>query len=320
LSIIFFDASPKIVQFLCVAEAGSKRGLEAGTTYSLGAVSRLTGLSPHVLRAWERRYQAVLPLRTPGGTRRYRESDVTRLRLLAAATAAGHPIGDIATLSEAELRGRTSGPDEEPRPPLRRILEAIERLDADETERLLGLQLAALGARDFVEAVAVPLLHEVGERWGKGKLCVASEHLASASIRNLLGLALRRRSQPSDSRPILFTTLAGERHELGALACAVIAVELGANAIYLGPDLPAGEVVAAAAATGAGVVSVSTSGCAPARQREQAVRKLRRELPSEVALWLGGSGSDGLPLPDHVERVQGIEALEQKLMLHGYRL
>jgi DNA-binding transcriptional MerR regulator/methylmalonyl-CoA mutase cobalamin-binding subunit len=304
--------------FSHVAGAGAERVPESGTTYSLGAVSRLTGLSPHVLRAWERRYQAVSPLRTPGGTRRYRESDVTRLRLLAAATAAGHPIGDIARLSEAELRGRTSSPDEEPRPPLRRILEAIERLDADETERLLSLQLAALGARDFVEAVAQPLLYDVGERWAKNKLSVASEHLASASVRNLLGLGLRRRSQPSDSHPILFTTLAGERHELGALACAVIAVELGANAIYLGPDLPASEVVAAAAETSAGVVAVSTGRCAPARQREQAVRKLRRELPSEVALWLGGSGSDGLLLPAHVERIDGIEELEQKLLLKGH--
>jgi DNA-binding transcriptional MerR regulator/methylmalonyl-CoA mutase cobalamin-binding subunit len=319
LSTYFIDVACGIVQFFRVAEMEPERGSEAGTTYSLGAVSRLTGLSPHVLRAWERRYQAVLPLRTPGGTRRYRESDVTRLRLLAAATAAGHPIGDIARLSEAELRGRASGPDEEPRPPLRRILEAIERLDADETERLLSLQLAALGARGFVEAVARPLLHEVGEQWEKGELCVASEHLASASVRNLLGLALRRRSQASDFRPVLFTTLAGERHELGALACAVIAVELGANAIYLGPDLPAGEVAAAAAATCARVVAVSTGRCAPARQREQAVRTLRRELPSDVAIWLGGSGSDGLPIPEHVERVQGREELEQKLVLRSHR-
>ena len=128
-----------------MAETEEERAPEPGTTYSLGAVARLTGLSPHVLRAWERRYEAVTPLRTPGGTRRYRESDVARLRLLAAATGAGHPIGDIAKLSEAELRRRTVGPEEEPRPPLRLILEAIDQLDADETERLLGVQLAALG-------------------------------------------------------------------------------------------------------------------------------------------------------------------------------
>ena len=225
---------------------------DAGATYSLGAVSRLTGLSPHVLRAWERRYQAVTPLRTPGGTRRYRESDVARLRLLAAATGAGHPIGDVAGLSEAELRRRTAGPGEEPLPQLRLILEAIDRLDANETERLLGVQLAAQGPRRFVAAVVEPLMREVGNRWEDGRLSIASEHLASAAVRNLLGGMLRRMAPSSQSLSILFTTLPGERHELGALSCTVVAVELGANAIYLGPDLPAGEVVAAAGATRAG--------------------------------------------------------------------
>jgi DNA-binding transcriptional MerR regulator len=318
-SIFYIDKLWPVLQDFAVAENGSQRGPEAESTYSLGAVSRLTGLSPHVLRAWERRHQAVSPLRTAGGTRRYRESDVTRLRLLAAATGAGHPIGDIAGLSEAELRRRTAGPEEEPRPPLRRILEAVERLDADETERLLGLQLAALGSRGFVEAVADPLLNEVGDRWEKGKISVAGEHLASASVRNLLGGTLRRRSHASPSAPILFTTLAGERHELGALACAVIAVDLGANAIYLGPDLPTGEVVAAAGATRAGAVAVSTSRCAPARQRERAVRQLHRALPRDVALWIGGGGSEGLALPAPVERIGGIEELEQKILLKEYR-
>jgi len=302
-----------------VPESGSESNPEAGATYSLGAVVRLTGLSPHVLRAWERRYGAVTPLRTPGGTRRYRESDVARLRLLAAATGAGHPIGDVAKLSESELRRRTASPEEEPRPSLRLILEAIDQLDADETERLLGIQLAALGSRWFVAGVVEPLMHEVGDRWAEGRLCVAAEHLASACVRNLLGGTLRRMAQSSQSPPILLTTLAGERHELGVLSCAVIAIELGANAIYLGPDLPAGEVVAAVGATRAGAVAVSTSRCAPVRQRERAVRELRRALPRGVALWLGGSGTEGLTLPARAERIERIEEFEQKVLLQEFR-
>jgi methanogenic corrinoid protein MtbC1 len=244
---------------------------------------------------------------------------VARLRLLAAATGAGHPIGDVAKLPEAELRRRTAGPEEEPRPPLRPILEAIDRLDADETERLLGVQLAALGPRWFVAGVVEPLMQEVGDRWADGRLCVGAEHLASACVRNLLGGAVRRMAQSAQSTPILLTTLPGERHELGILSCAVIAVELGANPIYLGPDLPAGEVVTAAGATRAGAVAVSTSRCAPVRQRERAVRELRRALPRAVALWIGGSGSEGLKLPARTERIERIEEFEQKVLLQEFR-
>jgi methanogenic corrinoid protein MtbC1 len=244
---------------------------------------------------------------------------VARLRLLAAASGAGHPIGDIARLSGTELRRRTAGTETKSRPPLRRILEAIDQLDADETERLLGFQLAALGSRGFVTAVVEPLMSEVGDRWKDDQLCVAGEHLASASVRNLLGGTLRRISQSSQSLPILFTTLPGERHELGALSCAAIAVDIGANAIYLGPDLPTGELVAAAGTTRAGAVAVSTSRCAPVRQRERALRQLRRALPRDVALWLGGGGSEGLPLPARAERIEGIEEFEQKVLLQEFR-
>ena len=90
------------------------------------------------------------------------------------------------------------------------------------------------------------------------------------------------------------------------------------NGIYLGPDLPIGELVAAAGATRAGAVAVSTSGCAPARQRERAVRELRRALPRDVALWIGGSGSEGLALPDRVERIERSEDLEQKVLLQEF--
>jgi DNA-binding transcriptional MerR regulator/methylmalonyl-CoA mutase cobalamin-binding subunit len=282
-------------------------------------VVRLTGLSDHVLRTWERRYEAVRPQRTEGGTRRYRESDVERLRLLAAAVENGHPIGDIAQLPDAELRRRVEEADAGPRPPLRAIVDALERLDAEAVERLLGMQLAALGGRRFLSSVVEPLLERVGELWEKGDLSVASEHLASTAVRNLLGGALRRVGAALQAPPILFTTLSGDRHELGALACAVVAAELGANAIYLGPDLPPGEIVTAARSTRAAVVAVGVSRYAPVRQREKAVRELHAALPRGIALWVGGAGSGDLRLPQGAEHVEDVDALERKVSLVAFR-
>lgn len=287
-------------------------------TYSLGAVSRLTGLSPHVLRAWERRYDAVAPLRTPGGTRRYREADVSRLRLLGACVQVGHPIGEVARLPERELRRRTAD-EAEPPPPLAPLLAALDRLDSEAAERLLGVQLAALGPRRFASAVVVPLLHAVGEEWERGRLCVASEHLASVVLRNLLGGALRHRTGALHATPILFSTLAGDRHELGALLCAVVAADLGAGAIYLGPDLPVDELVRAAGRTGAAVVAVGVGRTLPERQRVRELRRLRRALAPEVGLWVGGPGSQRLAFPPSVEVLAGLEDLERKIALVAVR-
>ncbi len=291
------------------------RSLEA--TYSLGAVSRLTGLSPHVLRAWERRYGAVRPLRTPGGTRRYRESEVMRLRLLRAAVEAGHPISEVAALGDAELERRVETREAPAQGPLQALLSALHRLDVDEVERQLALQLAALGPRRFGSLVVSPLLREVGERWKAGELCVAAEHLASAAIRSLLGSSLRRRAL-AQAPTVLFTTPPNERHEIGALVAAVAAAEAGANAVFLGPDLPVEEVLAATEQLDARAVALGIARL-PAREAERTLRSLRAGLPPQVELWLGGPGSDAVELPSGAQRIESAEALEHKVGLLGAR-
>jgi MerR family transcriptional regulator, light-induced transcriptional regulator len=283
-------------------------------TYSLGAVARLTGLSPHVLRAWERRYGAVKPLRTPGGTRRYRESDVERLRQLRSAVQAGHSISEVARASGDELERRLELAPPLPAPPLDALLEAIEHLDASTTERLLSAQLAVLGPLRFIRSVATPLLHTIGTRWADGQLCIASEHLASSILRNLLGTALRPTSAGQQATPILFTTLAGEAHELGALMAAVTTADAGGHPVFVGGNLPVPEIVDAAEAIGANAVAVGifhANGNDPAAS----LQALRSALPARVELWVGGPGTEALQLPPQVSRIGDTEELERKVAL-----
>lgn len=288
-------------------------------TYSLGAVSRLTGLSEHVLRAWERRYQAVRPLRTPGGTRRYRESDVARLRLLRGAVEAGHAIREVAGLPDAELLRRSRlAPAVAPQPLLTPILEAIEALDAETVERLLGAQLSALGPSRFVRQVASPLLVEVGDRWHAGRLPVACEHLASTTLRSLLGGCLRRTAASAHAPPVLFTTPPGERHDLGTLMAAVTALDAGGHPIFLGADLPVEEVLGAARAVGAAAVAVGVC-LRDGEPLGASVTSLRAALPASVELWVGGPGAEVLELPPGAAHIEDLDDLERKVALLAVR-
>ncbi|MBX3747880.1 MAG: MerR family transcriptional regulator [Verrucomicrobiae bacterium] len=72
--------------------------------HPIQVVSRLTGLSPHVIRVWEKRYRAVTPARTETNRRLYTDDEVERLRLLGLATEAGHKIGIIAKLPLEDLQ------------------------------------------------------------------------------------------------------------------------------------------------------------------------------------------------------------------------
>lgn len=74
--------------------------------YRIGAVCRLTGISQHVLRVWEKRYAVVESLRSETQRRIYRESDINRLSLLKALVDRGQAIGSIADLDNAELERR----------------------------------------------------------------------------------------------------------------------------------------------------------------------------------------------------------------------
>jgi DNA-binding transcriptional MerR regulator len=82
--------------------------------YEISAVSRFTGLSTHVLRVWEKRYDVVEPERTDSGRRRYSRTDVTKLTLLKALVDSGHTISSIADLDISALEHRLSEVQETP--------------------------------------------------------------------------------------------------------------------------------------------------------------------------------------------------------------
>lgn len=287
-------------------------------TYALGAVTRLTGLNEHVLRAWERRYRAVEPRRSPGGTRRYSEADVERLRLLAAAVSAGNPIGDVARLSNEALRKRAAVPPPAAPAALPAALEAIRALDLAGAERLVSQQLAALGPVHFAREFALPLLRAIGDDWQAQRLCVASEHMASALLRSLLGGALRPGTSTAHGPRIVFAAPSGERHELGVLVAALTAQAAGGNALFLGADLPAEELLRAVEATDAAALVLGFTVLGP-REALRELRRLRSALAPDVELWVGGPGASGLDLPDGVRALADLDQLERKIELLAVR-
>ncbi|MDA7921268.1 MerR family transcriptional regulator [Verrucomicrobiales bacterium] len=76
--------------------------------FEISAVARLTGISSHLLRVWERRYQVVEPNRSESKRRQYTGGNIQRLSLLKALVDNGHSIGSIAPLSTDQLEERLS--------------------------------------------------------------------------------------------------------------------------------------------------------------------------------------------------------------------
>ena len=286
-------------------------------TYPLKAAARLTGLSPEVIRAWERRYSVVEPLRTPGGTRRYCASDLERLRLVKAVVDEGHRIGQVARLDPAELERRAAASPLPSADRLYEVLSALERLDAAEAQRLLSLQLSALGPARFAREFVAPLLREVGERWAADRFPIASEHLATGLLRSLLGSVLQPTAASLLGPRIVFATPSCEPHELGLQMAALTALGAGASPIYLGAELPTQELLNSVEQARAAGLALSLVTIAHDRA-VRAVAEIRSGLPDDVHLWVGGDAASALEPRDGVEHIDRLEAFEQRVALLGF--
>ena len=130
--------------------------------YRIGAVCRMTGLSPHVLRVWEKRYGVVEPKRLANQRRLYTETDINKLSLLKRLVDRGQAIGTLIDLDIDELERRTQqaahvfdarSPEE--RPTLIGIGESLQ-LD----QRLLYPSLAEkpLGQLELLEMIHRPAI------------------------------------------------------------------------------------------------------------------------------------------------------------------
>lgn len=300
-------------------------------TYPIRTVAKLTGLTPDLIRAWERRYAVVEPVRGPRGARLYGEADVDRLRTLARVVGNGRSIGDVAHLPPEQLariveapaapRLATEWSAEAPiaapaaAPSVATLLAAVDAIDMAALERGLSGALLALGAPRFAREVAIPLLDAVGAAWAQGRLSIGQEHLVSNAMRNLLGALARSGREPS-APSILLAGPSGERHEFGLLMVAVLAADRGLGTYVLGVDVPAADIAATARKLRVGAVGLSLVAEGNRVTSARALADLEAGLPEGIEIWLGGGDAHNVLAmvpPGRAQLLQSIDQLDRQL-------
>lgn len=263
--------------------------------------ARLTGLSTHVIRIWEQRYQAVEPRRTAANHRLYSQEDIERLGLLRDVTHAGHNISQVARLSNDELRAlaanvpalelqasRSAAAMPAPDAWLDECLASVQSLDGRALEDTLKRAGTTLGTQGVLQRVLAPLTQTLGALWREGKITAAHEHFATGHIRAFLANLAKPFGGNEGAPALVVATPSGQLHEMGALLVGALAANLGWNVTSLGASLPAAEIAGAARQKRARAVALSLVYPEDDANLPGELKLLRDALPKDTTLIVGG--------------------------------
>ena len=254
----------------------------------IGELSRRTGVSAELLRAWERRYGLLRPSRTEGGFRLYSPADEQRVSLMRSHLQRGMSAAEAARLALTEANGDGSAQDE---PLLRRraseLRKALDELDESAAQSTLDSVLAEFAPETVLSNLVLPYLRELGERWANGEASVGQEHFASHLIRGrLLGLA-RGWDRGGGPRALL-ACAPGEQHDLGLIAFGLALRGRGWRITYLGQDTPLETLAETAGSIGPQAIVIAAA--SPERLAHSGAKL--RSLASTATVWLGGPGAN----------------------------
>ncbi|MCF7981120.1 MAG: MerR family transcriptional regulator [Pseudomonadales bacterium] len=221
----------------------------AAQSFPIRAVSEITGVNSVTLRAWERRYGLIKPMRTPKGHRLYSQQDIELIQNVLGRLSQGMSISQIARdiLDEASMDdGEYSDAWSQY---CRQMVEAVSRFDERALENVYNDAMSLYPVDVVFTRLIMPLLEELGKRWQKKRGGIAEEHFFSVYLRNKLGARFHHQNLRSRGPKLIMACLPGEYHEFGILLFALTAHSKGYQVILLGADLPVDELIQVAERT-----------------------------------------------------------------------
>src|SRR3954447_2212815 len=264
----------------------------------ISELSRRTGVTPELLRAWEQRYQLLRPSRSSGGFRLYSSSDEARVRRTTALIAEGLSAGEA-----ARLAATGSAVEQVSERPLvadlaARLQTALDAFDAAAAHGALDRLFSAVSVEFALAEVLIPYLHDLGARWAAGEATVAQEHFASNLVRSrLVGLAQDWGAGGSSTS--VAACLPGEAHDLGLVMLGLLMARRGWQVTFLGADTPFDSLEATVRSLRPSLVVLATYDAAVFHANEEAIARLA--ATTRVAITA--------PVDDEAIRSRGAEAL-----------
>lgn len=258
--------------------------------FQISTVSAMTGVNAVTLRAWERRYGLLRPLRTDSGHRLYTEDDVERIRAILGLLDQGITISRVGPALDpgAKPAGTTDNNDPGPWRRYRdSMLAAVAAFDEAKLEALYNETMSLYPVDVVTRRLLLPLLESLGERWSTEPGGIAEEHFFSVFLRNKLGGRFHHRNLQNNGPKLVAACLPGEQHEFGLLLFALAAHTRGYRLVLLGANMPLEELPHVVRRTGSAGIVLSGS----ATIDETALASGLKSLTADIAVPVFAGGS-----------------------------
>ena len=217
------------------------------SNYSIKDLENLSGIKAHTLRIWEQRYHFIEPKRTETNIRYYSDNDLKLILNIATLRDNDHKISKIAKMSHQEISDMVlklseknlNFPDQ-----INSLTLSTIDMDEDRFEKILNNNIAKYGFETAMLKVVYPFLAKIGMLWQTGSILPAQEHFISNLIRQKISVAIDGHmvtQEQSKGKWLLFLP-ENELHELSLLFAAFLLKSRKFKVIYLGQNLPEGDL------------------------------------------------------------------------------
>jgi DNA-binding transcriptional MerR regulator len=293
-------------------------------TYKIDHVARITGLSKHVIRSWERRFHLLKPERGDNRYRMYSQEDVDFLLFIKEQLDEGFAIGELANLGRENLikrmRDQTAPASETEETPLERInnilVSSITPLDKGKFIRTLNEGVSLLPFEDVFYKIFVPLQLKVGDMWHEGKIGVGVEHFVTNQIRQKFLSLLNQLPVAHRGPKVIISCLPEDNHELGAWMAAYLCSINSCQVYYLGANMPVKELGAFCTLTRPSLVLLSCTGDFSEPEAKSITEDYIRLVLPVCPIWAGGTAMETLGkafIQNGIEVLDSMHVLEARL-------
>ena len=218
--------------------------------FNIQFVANITGINPHTIRAWEKRYEAIKPERDHNGRRLYNSDDIERLTVLNNLVKMGNSISDIAALSSEELQNigeqyshkvsqtQKSKVNFDYQNTLKSINMALEFFKLDVINHELAKAAQDLSSLDFALRIASPLLTKIREIKQANKLTREQRTQVYLILKSdLIKKIYQTRTFDGVKKKVVIAAAPGDLNELGSMLVTILFLEKGYEVDFLGGNV-----------------------------------------------------------------------------------